>query len=285
MEGDQTESGRSPLRYPADPTVLDRTRLLEKHAGDLARIEVEGTTPHERLAYLRAAKFDVDDAAARLRETVRWRADAGIDGVMSDPNWRRREREHRRLLAYDYLGTERYGRPAMVERVGRWDVTRVLEAASGDPDAFLTLHCMACETLLRMDRPPGTVDDRGQVVIMDCLGLTAWHLDPRLAAAFGKLAANDAAHYPDTLARIFVVNAPYLFSAVAALISPFMDPDTYSKVHVSSGVPAELADCVGEDCLPAELGGKRTGVFPYDEEAQVSEHPRRILSAAEDRPS
>mmetsp|Transcript_5361 Transcript_5361/g.11671 ORF Transcript_5361/g.11671 Transcript_5361/m.11671 type:complete len:106 (+) Transcript_5361:2707-3024(+) len=50
--------------------------------------------------------------------------------------------------------------------------------------------------------------------------------------SFGELARNDAAHYPDTLAHIFVVNAPYLFSALATAISPFMDPDTYSKVHI-----------------------------------------------------
>eukprot|EP00546_Thalassionema_frauenfeldii_P007364 CAMPEP_0178910974 /NCGR_PEP_ID=MMETSP0786-20121207/9412_1 /TAXON_ID=186022 /ORGANISM="Thalassionema frauenfeldii, Strain CCMP 1798" /LENGTH=109 /DNA_ID=CAMNT_0020583319 /DNA_START=503 /DNA_END=832 /DNA_ORIENTATION=+ len=105
----------------------------------------------------------------------------------------------------------------MVERVGAWNVRDVMEAAANDDD-FLKL-------------PNDAVDDRGQVIIMDCQGLSVGHLKPGLIKAFGRLSSNDSAHYPDTLAHIFVVNAPTLFSVLATLIKPFMDPDTYSKVH------------------------------------------------------
>lgn len=263
---------------PTDPTVLDRTALARSLAGELGRIRIddgEEVPADAKLAYYRASGGDVAVAALRLRETLAWRREVDIDGAMDDPAWRERERSCRRLLKYDYLGADKHGRPVMVERVGAWNVPDVLAAAGEDPDAFLRLHCMACETLLTMDRPPDALDGRGQVVIMDCLGLAPRHLDPRLARAFGRLAGNDAAHYPDTLAHVFVVNAPYLFSALARLIAPFMDPDTYSKVHVSSGVPGELAECVGGECLPRELGGEREGVYPYHEDGPLSEHPVR----------
>ena len=72
-----------------------------------------------------------------------------------------------------------------------------------------------------------------------------------------------AAHYPDSLARIFVVNAPTAFVALSMLVRPFVAKETLLKVHVSRGVPRELVETVGAAVLPAALGGVRDAVFPY----------------------
>mmetsp|Transcript_28921 Transcript_28921/g.43678 ORF Transcript_28921/g.43678 Transcript_28921/m.43678 type:complete len:274 (+) Transcript_28921:215-1036(+) len=256
-----------------DNHVLNRLALTESNMSELSQIDHECSTIGEKLAYWRASKYDFAVATRRLHETQEWRANSGMDRIVSDPNWLQKERKFRYLLKYDFLGLDKYGRPVMVERVGAWNVRDVMEAAANDDD-FLKLHCIACETLIHMDRPNDAVDDRGQVIIMDCQGLSVGHLKPGLIKAFGRLSSNDSAHYPDTLAHIFVVNAPTLFSVLATLIKPFMDPDTYSKVHVSSSVPKNLTEIVGSDCLPKSLGGKREGIFPYNEDAPLSDHPR-----------
>jgi hypothetical protein len=98
-------------------------------------------------------------------------------------------------------------------------------------------------------------------------------LDPRLATAFGSVAQIDTLHYPDTLAHVWVVNAPYLFHGLSKLVQPFLHPDTFGKFHVSTYVPDELVDCIGKDFLPEELGGSRKGIFPYNEAASMSDHP------------
>mmetsp|Transcript_23769 Transcript_23769/g.42525 ORF Transcript_23769/g.42525 Transcript_23769/m.42525 type:complete len:273 (-) Transcript_23769:113-931(-) len=264
----------------SDDVVLDRIALIETHAHVLTTITTDfDCSPEQKLAFWRASKENVAVAEQRLQETDAWRTSFGIEALMQNDEWLARERAFRSVLMYDYLGTDRHGRPVMVERVGAWNVSAVLTAAANDEndnnDAFLKLHCMACETLLHMDRPPCTVDGRGQVVIMDCAGLSVKHLSPTLAKAFGRLSSNDERHYPDTVAHIFVVNAPYVFKALSILITPFMDKDTLSKVHVSSGIPHELVDFLGADCLPVELGGSRRSLSPYDETARPSVHPVR----------
>ena len=90
-----------------------------------------------------------------------------------------------------------------------------------------------------------------------------------------KLATNDTRHYPDTNAHIWIVNAPYLFHGLSKLIRPFLNEDTLAKLHISSHVPPALADSVGKECLPIELGGSRTNIFPYNELAPVSEYPHK----------
>jgi hypothetical protein len=278
--------------------VLDRASLIKRHTTKLAQIKVPGATDHDKLAYFRACKGDIGLAQERMQTTMKWRTKTGISKLLKDPTWLAKEKEMRKTLWYDYLGPDQHGRPVLVERVGRWEVGKVLASIrpayyntendktsteqQNEDNTFLKLHCMSCEKMLQMDRrqkdPPNEnpiKDDRGQVVIMDLAGLGPWHLDPRLAIAFGSVAQIDTLHYPDTLAHVWVVNAPYLFHGLSKLVQPFLHPDTFGKFHVSSYVPDELIDCIGKDWLPEELGGSRKGIFPYNEAAPMSDHPMK----------
>lgn len=144
-----------------DGMVLDRKALLLQHGESLEQIDSDA--PNDtKLAYFRACKGNILQATARLQETLQWRRQSNIDAVMADSTWREKEQNCRRqLLHYDYLGTDKYGRPVLVELVGRWNVASILTAAKNDPEAFLKLHCMACETMLSMPRPPHSRDSRG----------------------------------------------------------------------------------------------------------------------------
>ncbi|KAL3942288.1 MAG: hypothetical protein SGBAC_003497 [Bacillariaceae sp.] len=297
------ESSNERLKDP-EQVVLDRHSLIQKHIEQLSQMNVglllSTTTNHEKLAYFRACNGSVEQATRRLQATLEWRTQTGISNLLTDPIWLTKERSMRKTLWYDYLGPDCHGRPVLVERGGRWDVGQVLssvwphyynakvypddgieakEQDKIDEESFVKLHCMSCEVMLQMDRHCSTPDtpvkdDRGMVIIMDLKGLRPWHLDPRLATAFGKIAAVNSAHYPDTLAHVWVVNAPYLFNGLSRMVQPFLDPDTVGKFHVSSGIPPELADCVGSGCLPEELGGSRKGIFPYAEDAPMSDYPK-----------
>lgn len=254
---------------------LDRLALLEDHADAIRALCCAAGGKHdemESLAYLRASKFDVAVAARRLQETDKWRSQTSLSIKMADREWREAERATRSILLYDYLGLDRYGRPVMVERVGAWDVSAVL-LVSADSDRFTTLHTMACETLALMRRPGWARDPRGTVLIMDMRGLSRSHLSLRLLGVFRALNDVDAAFYPDSVAHIFVVNAPGIFGVLSSMVRPLLDPDTSSKFHIASGVPEELRVVVGKECLPEELGGIRRGMFPYDTRAQPSRHP------------
>ena len=73
------------------------------------------------------------------------------------------------LHGKDYVGTDKHGRPLLIERVGAWDIQAVLDATE-DLEKFTTLHAMADETLLQMQRPAAAKDPRGFVLIVDMEG-------------------------------------------------------------------------------------------------------------------
>lgn len=47
---------------------------------------------------------------------------------------------------------------------------------------------------------------------------------------FGSKTAND--YYPETLHMCYIVNAPYFFPAIWAIIKPFLDEKTARKVVI-----------------------------------------------------
>ena len=116
------------------------------------------------------------------------------------------------------------------------------------------------------------------------------HHSKRFARAFLGLARIVQAHYPDRLARVFIVNCPAAFAALAFLVRPFLAAATLEKVHVSRGASRELLETVGSSMLPVSLGGERQATFPYDEAAPLwqpdgeSEADRDAGSSGESEP-
>ncbi|CAE7923082.1 sec14 [Symbiodinium sp. KB8] len=219
---------------------------IESLGDELKRDGIE-VAEQELLAFLRATNFDQQEARARLLDTTGWRAATLVKEKLHCRDWRAKELAMRSILLYDYVGADKHGRPLLIERVGAWDIQAVLDATE-DLEKFTLLHAMADETLLQMKRPTTAKDPRGFVLIVDMEGLGIWHLHPRLISAFAAVSQIDEAHYPDSVAAIFVVNAPWYFTSLFTMIRPSLNEDTYTKIHFSRCVPEEMLQCLGEDC-------------------------------------
>ena len=63
-------------------------------------------------------------------------------------------------------------------------------------------------------------------------------------------------YYPERLGKMYVVNAPWGFSSVFAVVKRFLDPVTVNKIHVyGSGYQNDLLAQVPAENLPKSLGG------------------------------
>lgn len=149
-------------------TVVDRVAQLSAHAELIEQLRhdcpaASTSDSHELYGFYVAVKSEnpkhTDEdlllvlASKRLQATQAWRTAINLDALMEDPAWMEAEREYRKLLLYNFLGSDQHGRPIMVERCGAWDVCKIVVAAEEDFDKFLKLHAMACETLRRHERP------------------------------------------------------------------------------------------------------------------------------------
>ena len=71
-----------------------------------------------------------------------------------------------------------------------------------------------------------------------------------------KASAISQNYYPERLGKLFIINAPWGFSAIFSVVKGFLDPVTVDKIHIlGGGYQKELLAQVPAENLPKGLGG------------------------------
>jgi len=162
-------------------------------------------------------------------------------------------------------GCDRYGHLLWAERLG--DVERAVERGVTPESArrcrLKTMEAIRCAQIRAVER-------RGprrykQIYVIDLAGIS-------IASLLGRAAVRDVtkeivqganAYYPETLWRLFVVNAPFVFRSVYAMLSPFIHPVTKQKIKILGGpskfLPEMARDGIPADAVPAMVGGDAPG--------------------------
>ena len=151
------------------------------------------------------------------------------------------------------------GRPIYVEHLGKVNMselraitteTRMLQAYVVACETFHTHRLPACSQL--MGRPVTNL-----CTILDLRGLTSglrlfWDVKSYLQQT-SHIGQN---YYPESLGKMYVVNAPWVFATVWSVVRGWLDPVTAAKVTIVNGNGRkELLEQIDEDSLPSELGG------------------------------
>ena len=94
--------------------------------------------------------------------------------------------------------------------------------------------------------------------IVDMTGASTRLASRKAMDVFKLIAAVDQDNYPETMGATYVVNAPWVFTAIWRLVRVFLDEGVTAKVHIlGEGQPsrAALLAAVDAEQLPAFLGG------------------------------
>ncbi len=68
----------------------------------------------------------------------------------------------------------------------------------------------------------------------------------------------DEAYYPERLEQFFMINAPWFFSGIWAVIRPWLDPITARKIQIlGTDFLPTLREYIDDSQIPIELGGTR----------------------------
>ncbi|KAF4681341.1 cytosolic factor, phosphatidylinositol/phosphatidylcholine transfer protein [Perkinsus olseni] len=166
--------------------------------------------------------------------------------------------EPKRLVLYQtFMRSDRSSPRLMeyIERTGMVDAGELLKITTFD--RLLRYWVQEYEELTAYRLPACGVDKT--CTIIDLKGLGLKQFTPQVKNMMQKLAkvAND--NYPEVLGTMFVVNAPFIFTAIWKVVSPMVDPITRSKIVVlGSNYKPTLHNVVDPSQLPDFLGGTCT---------------------------
>jgi hypothetical protein len=148
------------------------------------------------------------------------------------------------------------GHPIYIDRPGQ--ITPVDLTAQVELDEVITFHIRAMEELCILKEkinvgkgPEGRIYKH--IVILDLDGVGMKHCSKQFYGPLQACINIDQNFYPETLYKMFIVNAGWFFKAIWNICSPWIDPIT--KQRIDWGLD-NVKDYIDPRNLPQFLGGK-----------------------------
>lgn len=157
-----------------------------------------------------------------------------------------------------HTGWDKQGHPILYDEIGCADITAVTDAFSNDIEIVRKYRFRFHRRLANCKRIQADrykVPIFKHVMVMDMSGFCSSHFNAQYRAIVKDIIGDEQNVFPETLKKLYVVNAPWPFRLIWNVICTFIDPLTAQKISVAKNT-SELLREIDVNQIPPKYGGK-----------------------------
>ncbi|CAM8915606.1 unnamed protein product [Rhodiola kirilowii] len=215
---------------------------------------------HMLLRFLKARKFDADRSKLMWSDMLQWGKEFGVDTIIEDFEFNEIN-EVLKYYAQGYHGIDKDGRPVYIERLGMVDANKLMEVTTFD--RYVKYHVREFEKTFHGKFPACSIAERRHIdqstTIFDVQGVGIKQFSKAARELIQIIQKIDSDNYPETLNRMFIINAGSGFRLLWNSVKGFLDPNTAAKINVlGNKYQSKLLEMIDASELPDFLGGTCT---------------------------
>jgi len=163
-----------------------------------------------------------------------------------------------------YIGFAKDNHHIYVDRIGLKDGKGLVGLCSADEliDFHYYKHFKGAEAQRKRNKEIGQHIDQ-IYVICDLTGLGWQHADANGMALMKRITKMDEDNFPEGLKKLFIINAPGVFTFLWAIFRPWLNENTLSKIEIlGDDYKDTLFRELGEDVVPQMFQGRNPTPIP-----------------------